>query len=98
VTLDSLNLNPKPTVLIVDLEGYEAEAIRGASRTIDNSVHSVLVEAHPYGVNGDTAPGIKRMLKEMGFTNVQIKETGLVWKNGWTDKWVLATKRKLSVK
>jgi FkbM family methyltransferase len=92
--LDSIKLDPKPKVLIFDLEGYEIEAILGSTKTISQSVHSVLVEVHPLGTGGDTSVAIKALLEEVGgFKNIEVKETGSTWADGYRDRWLLATKR-----
>lgn len=92
VTLDSLNLDPSPTVLILDCEGMEVEAIGGAKKTIAQSVHSVLVETHQLGAR-NTEPEVKDSLSLLGFEDIQTRQSG--WTRPWKtdelrDTWVLA--------
>jgi len=84
VPLDSLNLDPSPTVLVIDCEGMEVEAIRGAERTMEK-VHSVLVEIH-----GDTEPKVREILSQAGFDDLQTRSSGWNEKGAYHDKWVLA--------
>lgn len=91
VTLDSLNLNPSPTVLILDCEGMETEAIKGAEKTIGISVHSILVETHHLR-SGDTEPRVKDILSQLGFADIQTRQTGWNKQNARHDRWVVAQK------
>jgi FkbM family methyltransferase len=87
VSLDSLNLDPSPTVLILDCEGMEVRAIKGAEKTIAKSVHSVLVETH-----GGTEPEVKDILSRNGFANIQTRQSGWNKPGAYHDKWVVATR------
>jgi FkbM family methyltransferase len=85
VTLDSLGLDPSPTVLIFDCEGMEVEAIRGAERTMARSVHSVLVEIH-----GGTEPKVREILSQAGFADIQSRKAGWNKEGAYHSTWVLA--------
>jgi FkbM family methyltransferase len=94
VPLDSLHLDPSPTVLILDCEGMEPQAIKGAEKTIAKSVHSVLVETHEIG-SADTEPEVKDMLSQLGFADIQTRMEGWNTKDGYHGRWVLARRAKL---
>jgi len=88
VSLDSLNLDPSPTVLVLDCEGMEHLVIDGARKTIERSVHSTLVEIHE-----DTEPMVRDALKRAGLADIEVHESG--WSRPWRpdeyhDRWVAA--------
>jgi len=50
IKLDDFEFELKPTILIIDCEGYELEVLKGAKKIL-NEVNKVLVELHP-GLDG----------------------------------------------
>lgn len=74
VTLDGIMQQHQllPTALKIDVEGFESEVIRGASRFLESrSLHSVLVELRGHGARyGFNEWEIHRSLTNRGFTAV----------------------------
>jgi FkbM family methyltransferase len=89
VSLDSLNLDPSPTALILDCEGMELEAITGAQKTIAKSIRSVLVETHP---PYSTETKVGDILSNAGFSDVQVRDSGWNKEGAYHGTWVLARK------
>ncbi|MGB9986008.1 FkbM family methyltransferase [Salarchaeum japonicum] len=69
------NAIPNPTIVKIDIEGEEINALRGLDRMLNESVRLVYVEVHPDRIQGN--PGVvEELLVDAGFTDVQrFKET-----------------------
>ena len=79
-TLDSLELNPRPSVLLFDCEGSEIEALHGALRTIQGSVREVLVESHNLKDGKSTLVEAKNFLESLGFeSETFVDGDGIPW-------------------
>ena len=52
----------------LDIEGHEAEALRGAAATIARHKPVIMIEVLPHGIEGGDAAALK-VLREMGYTH-----------------------------
>lgn len=68
-TLNSLLEGTSPTILKIDVEGYETQVIAGANRVIANpSMHSVIIELNGLGVRYGFDEGkVIETMKEYGY-------------------------------
>jgi FkbM family methyltransferase len=64
IRLDSFHFEHKPTVLIIDCEGYEREVLRGAEQTT-SALRMVLVETHTLANGLSTASEVKTELAKL---------------------------------
>ncbi|MGI0084616.1 MAG: FkbM family methyltransferase, partial [Nitrososphaerales archaeon] len=63
VKLDDLVFPMKPTSLVVDCEGHEAEVLDGA-RTLLPKLRNIIVETHTLSDGSETLPVVKSILSE----------------------------------
>jgi len=83
--LDSISLDPMPTAILFDLEGYEIQAILGA-RNYLGKVKKIFVETHPLEDGTNTLIQVKAYLSSF-FPNIQERQeldnSKIVWLFGW---------------
>ena len=82
ISIDSLSHNyGQPDVLFIDIEGYEVEALRGASETLA-ARPDLFVEVHVnHGIEnfGGTAEDVLNILRPLGYSFVVANETRKVF-------------------
>lgn len=68
-TLDSILINSIPTLLKIDVEGFELEVLKGASKTLSNpELKAIIIELNRSGsIYGYSDAEIDMMLKDLGF-------------------------------
>jgi len=69
IKLDDFEFELKPTILIVDCEGYELEVLKGAKKIL-NDVKKILVEIHP---SPDGTSTLEPIISEFKDYNIDTK-------------------------
>ena len=82
IKLDDLEFDLKPTILILDCEGFEMEVLKGAKKRL-NEIKKVLVEFHRLSDGTSTLQSVISELKDFNINT-----------NVWPG-WVVATKNNL---
>jgi FkbM family methyltransferase len=69
-TLDEILHGRNPTLLKIDVEGFETEVLNGASQTLDNDVlKAIIIELNGSGMRYNyNESAIKKRLHDLGFT------------------------------
>ncbi len=93
VDLDGVSFPLKPSVLIIDCEGYEVEVLDGGRRTLD-SARAVFVEVHTTRNGGNTIDDVVSRLKEAQMTtSVFYSGDKLPWVSGTREQSVLVDEK-----
>lgn len=63
-----------PDWIVMDIEGYEVGALRGARRTIETHAPGLVIEMHPplWEVSGSSRVEMERLLEELGLAPVPL--------------------------
>ena len=68
VSIDSIELDDRPIVMKIDVEGYEEHVLDGAMNYLENSVSVVIVETNNSNLSyGSTNSDIFKKLRKLGF-------------------------------
>jgi hypothetical protein len=62
-----MSLDPAPSILVIDCEGAEAEALVGCQKTL-RGVKTAFIETHRTLDGYDSKPDTKRILEDNGFS------------------------------
>ena len=63
IKIDDMDFNLKPTVLVIDCEGFELEVLKGAKETLKN-ITKVAVETHVLSDNTSTLDSVSSYLND----------------------------------
>lgn len=72
--LDSMDLTPEPTSIVLDCEGSEVSALKGCGKILDNT-RIVAIETHVLSDGIDTTDEVIQLLRSHDF------ETSIVWRH-----------------
>lgn len=86
--LDEFEFIHKPTTMIVDCEGSEAEVLRGA-KTMIPKLHTILIELHQLRGGSSTESQVMEELKQYSFASLETKEIDTSPK----EQWIIALKK-----
>lgn len=85
-SLDEIKFPLRPSVLIIDCEGYEAEVLRGGRRVLE-SARLAFVETHTTSGGGNVLAEVLSQLEEARFnTTVFSSDDNMEWVAGARDK------------
>jgi FkbM family methyltransferase len=62
-------LELRPTVMKIDVEGFELEVLKGARETLENHSCPLFIEVHPYqlGLSGGSEDSLRKLLAAHGY-------------------------------
>ncbi|HKW05187.1 MAG TPA: FkbM family methyltransferase [Nitrososphaerales archaeon] len=80
--LDEFEFIHKPTTMIIDCEGSEAEVLRGA-KTMIPTLNTILIELHQLKGGPNTESQVMEELKQYSFASLESKEIDTPQKEQW---------------
>lgn len=79
--LDEIALSPRPTAIVMDCEGYELEALKGAEKLLNSKqLRLLLIETHTDEYGASTFKETVSRVERQGFAATERRDSsGLTW-------------------
>ena len=81
VRLDSLRYARKPSCIVMDCEGSEVDALKGATGLFDTGlIHCLLIETHYFSDGSSTLESVISLVEDYGFDfEIETDSHGMPW-------------------